>query len=397
MSKIAIVSDKTTLHQTIQSKLILLRKDDVIIKCDTENAIKSTSDADIILLHTPDLTEKTIDLITTLKKQTNEIILILETYNPKTLLNTYDKGIYDFCTINVTNYELLIKIINAKKALKKEKKLETLKNILKNKGSLKHYSEVYTNIADIINGNNIPEFRNSTILALTLISDNQKNLNINNFENNIPVRENDIIINYEPSKYLIILPQTSLQNGIPVFNKISEYSQTNIKGVIFEYNNENANEIKNKIKRLETELDNTNENLLTWEFKESEETEEDWLNTEITETKKNYKIFQNIYNKKIQSVIEPVFYRTKQKYEKTLKNTKIKYYTDKDRCEFIVVNFERNNTLQINFNNSVLLNINLIFKGLDTPENETSSVSFSDFTTRYLTDLLEEFIQKGEK
>lgn len=397
MSKIAIVSDKTTLHQTIQSKLILLRKDDVIIKCDTENAIKSTSDADIILLHTPELTERTLDLITTLKGKTNEIILILETYNPKVLLNTYDKGIYDFCTINVTNYELLIKIINAKKALKKEKNLETLKNILKNKGSLKHYSEVYTNIADIINGNNIPEFRNSTILALTLIPDNQKNLNINNFENNIPVRENDIIINYEPSKYLILLPQTSLQNGIPVFNKISEYSQTNIKGVIFEYNNENANEIKNKIKRLETELDNTNENLLTWEFKESEETEDDWLNTEITETKKNYKIFQNIYNKKIQSVIEPVFYRTKQKYEKALKNTKIKYYTDKDRCEFIVVNFERNNTLQINFNNSALLNINLIFKGLDTPENETSSVSFSDFTTRYLTDLLEEFIQKGEK
>jgi len=137
---------KPNSHKTIQSKLILLRKDDVIIKCDTENAIKSTSDADIILLHTPELTERTLDLITTLKGKTNEIILILETYNPKVLLNTYDKGIYDFCTINVTNYELLIKIINAKKALKKEKKLETLKNILKNKGSLKHYSEVYTNI-----------------------------------------------------------------------------------------------------------------------------------------------------------------------------------------------------------------------------------------------------------
>ena len=397
MSKIAIVSDKTTLLNTIQNKLILLRSDDIVVKCDNENAIQKTLDTDVILLHTPELTEKALEFITTIKKKSNEIILILENYNPKILLKAYDIGIRDFCTVDVTNFELLIKIINAKKFLKKERTLENYQKILKIKGCIKDSSNIFTNITDIINENNYRELQNASLLALLINENSMQNINITEFENKLNLRNEDIVINYEHNKYLIILPKTSTQNASIVFNKIFQATNEIVKGIIFEYESENAKEIKNKIQRLETELENSNENLFIWNFKETEETEEDWLNTELSETHKNYKIFQNIYNKKIESVIEPVFYRIKQKYEHTLKNTKIKYYTDKTRSEFMIINFERTNCFQINFNNHAKLEVNLIYKGLDTPENEQIKIAFSEFTTRTLTDLLEDFIKKGEK
>ena len=393
MSKIAIVSDKTTLLNTIQAKLVLLRNDDTIIKSDTENFYNGTLQADIVLLHPTDLSEKTLTTIFERKQDDCEIILILETFNPKDLLKAYDNGISDFCTVNITNFELLIKIINAKKTLKKQRQIKRLKNILHTKGALKVNQNIFTNITDIINEHNFEELISSTILA---ISFNDETLNSTEIENHFQFRDDDIIINHDKLKYIIILYKTPLKNVKTVFEKLKNSFNDKIKGIAFEYNNENANEIKTRIQRLEAEIENTTQDLLIWEFKENEETEEDWLNTELSSETKNYKFFQNIYNKKIETIIEPVFYRIKQKYEHNLKNTKIKYYTDKDCCEFIVVNFEKKNSCKIEFKNSAILDIKLIYNGLDMPENEIHTATFAEFTTRYLTNLLEEFIQKGE-
>lgn len=392
MSKIAIVSDKTTLLNTIQSKLILLRSDDSIIKSSTERFYNRTILADIVLLHTPELSEQVLESIYNFKNDNCEIILLLENFNPKDLLKAYDKGICDFCTVNVTNFELLIKIINAKKTLKKQNEIKRLKNILYTKGTLKANQNIFTNLSDIINPHNIPDLQTSTIMAIAF----EDLINTEEIENAFSLREDDIIINYDIKKYLIILHNTPLQNVQAVFEKLKTTINYKFNGIAFEYNNESANEIKNKIQRLEMEIEKSNQELLIWEFKENEETEEDWLSTELSNETKNYKIFQNIYNKKIETVIEPVFYRTKQKFEHNLKNTKIKYYTDKDCCEFIIINFNKNNSFKIEFKNSAKLNINISFNGLDMPENEKYNITFAELTTRYLTNLLEEFIDKGE-
>ena len=101
MSKIAIVSDSSTILNSIQAKLVLLREDDTIIKCNSSELYKYSTTADIILFHVSEITDITLTAITNIKKNSNVIILLVEEINPKTLLNAYDCGITDFCNINI--------------------------------------------------------------------------------------------------------------------------------------------------------------------------------------------------------------------------------------------------------------------------------------------------------
>ena len=383
MGKIAIVSDSSTILNSIQAKLVLLREDDSIIKCDSSEVFKSAAGADIILYHTSQINDITLTTISNIKKSSNAVILLVDEINPKSILNAYDIGVNDFCGTNVTNFELLIKIINAKKALKQQKAIERLKSQLRDKGVLKPTADIYTQISDIINANFYSEIINSTILAISVEEVSRSTFLLDNAESRFSqvLRDSDFIINYAESKYLIILPNTPLENAPKVFEKLK--GNYEMKYVTFTYKEESPKELRSKIERLEIG------------HNDYPEEENDWLNDELTDDEpRNYKLFQNIFNKKIENTIEPAFYRTKQKYEKSFQNTKIKYFTDKNRAEFMLINFDKTNSLQIIYKNSAKVGINMQYSGLDAPENETFEVPFSKLNTRSLTEILEKFINK---
>lgn len=398
MSKIAIVSDSSTILNSIQAKLVLLREDDTIIKCNSSELYKYSSTADIILFHVSEITDITLTAITNIKKNSNVIILLVEEINPKTLLNAYDCGITDFCNINITNFELLIKIINAKKSLNQYKTIERLKTSLRDKGVLKPNSDIYEQISDIVNANFFSEILNSSMLAVSIDEISHQKFLLDNVESRLSMilRDSDFIINYAEFKYLIILPKTEIENAAKVFDKLKNKYNLEMKGILFTYTEESAKDLRNKIERLEVEHAKSSVNLYIdnaaadYEF----ETEKDWLSNELTEEHKNYKLFQNIFNKKLESVIEPAFYRTKQKYEKSFPNTKIKYFTDKNRAEFMLINFDKTNSLQIIYKNSAKVTVNIQYSGLDAPENENFEIIFSKLNTRGLMEILDRFINK---
>lgn len=398
MSKIAIVSDSSTILNSIQAKLVLLREDDTIIKCNSSELYRYSSTADIILFHVSEITDITLTAITNIKKNSNVIILLVEEINPKTLLNAYDCGITDFCNINITNFELLIKIINAKKSLNQYKTIERLKTSLRDKGVLKPNSDIYEQISDIVNANFFSEILNSSMLAVSIDEISHQKFLLDNVESRLSMilRDSDFIINYAEFKYLIILPKTEIENAAKVFDKLKNKYNLEMKGILFTYTEESAKDLRNKIERLEVERAKSGVNLYIdnaaadYEF----ETEKDWLSNELTEEHKNYKLFQNIFNKKLESVIEPAFYRTKQKYEKSFPNTKIKYFTDKNRAEFMLINFDKTNSLQIIYKNSAKVTVNLQYSGLDAPENENFEIIFSKLNTRGLMEILDRFINK---
>ena len=398
MSKIAIVSDSSTILNSIQAKIVLLREDDTIIKCNSSELYKYSSTADIILFHVSEITDITLTAITNIKKNSNVIILLVEEINPKTLLNAYDCGITDFCNINITNFELLIKIINAKKSLNQYKTIERLKTSLRDKGVLKPNSDIYEQISDIVNANFFSEILNSSMLAVSIDEISHQKFLLDNVESRLSMilRDSDFIINYAEFKYLIILPKTEIENAAKVFDKLKNKYNLEMKGILFTYTEESAKDLRNKIERLEVDRAKSGVNLYIdnaaadYEF----ETEKDWLSNELTEEHKNYKLFQNIFNKKLESVIEPAFYRTKQKYEKSFPNTKIKYFTDKNRAEFMLINFDKTNSLQIIYKNSAKVTVNIQYSGLDAPENENFEIIFSKLNTRGLMEILDRFINK---
>ncbi len=391
MSKIVIISEKAEVLTSLEAKLVLLRENDSVVKCNTAEMYKRSSTCDIILFHTDKIDDITLTAISNLKKPNNALILISDEMDSKSLLNAYDTGATDFCPTSVTNFELLIKIINAKKTLKYAKTIERYKKQLRDKGVMKQNSDIYTHINEVVNANFYAEILNATVLAIRI----EDNTDIEHRLQTL-LRASDFIINYDDFKYLLILPDTELKNGERVFEKLNKRLGADIKGILFKYNEESAKELQSKIKRLEIQQEENKLPLLLDEKNELEETESDWLNDEKTESR-NFKLFQNIYNNKSENVIEPAFYRTKQKYEKNFQNTKIKYYTDKNRAEFLLINFDRTNSFQIVYKNSAKVGIKMQYSGLDAPENETFELPFSKLNIRGLCDLLERFINIGAK
>ncbi|MCM1009540.1 MAG: hypothetical protein NC390_01510 [Fusobacterium sp.] len=389
MSKIAIISERAEVIASLEAKLVLLRENDSIVKCKTSEMYKQSANCDIILFHTDKIDDITLTAISNLKKPNNALILLSDEIDSKALLNAYDTGANDFCATTVTNFELLIKIINAKKALKCAKTIERFKKQLRDKGVMKQNSDIYTHINEVVNANFYAEILNATILAISI----EDNTDIEPRLQTL-LRASDFIINYDDYKYLLILPETELKNGEIVFEKLKKRLGADITGILFKYNEESSKELLSKLKRLEIQREEQKLTLLTDD--KLEETESDWLMDEKSETG-NFKLFQNIYNNKSENVIEPAFYRTKQKYEKNFQNTKIKYYTDKNRAEFLLINFDQTNSFQIIYKNSAKVGIQMQYSGLDAPENETFELPFSKLNIRSLCDLLEKFINIGAK
>ncbi len=113
----------------------------------------------------------------------------------------------------------------------------------------------------------------------------------------------------------------------------------------------------------------------------------------MNETTGDFKLFRNIFAAKCEKAVKPAFYRIKQKYERNFKNSKIKYSIDNDMAEFLLVNFESTNSFRILYQmNRPKVYVNIHYIGLDTPEDETFELSFTQLTPRTLCELLEKFI-----
>jgi len=394
MGKILIASNSLTVINSLEAKLVLLRESDFVVSCEIADVSKNLLNTDIVLLHTKEVDDNTFSIISNIKKPQNIIILIVEDFNPKAILNAYDKGVSYFCSVNITNFELLINIINAKRELKRIKKNEIFKKLLRDKNLLKQNSDIYTNLEIIHSANFYGDTINSAMLALNYEGSEEQAAKLP-----LIVRETDIVVNYMPNKYLIILPDTNLDNGLFVFNKLQKNLEGEISGVIFPYKEEGINELLAKINSLdmireEKEL-KIYKDLGTSPTKT--ETETDWLKDDFSDEteRKNFKLFQNLYNNKSEKVIEPAFYRAKQKYENSLANTKIKYLTEKDKAEFMLINFEGTNSLKILYQNSAKLAIKIKYSGLNSPENEAFEIPFSKFNIRKLMEMLDDFIMKS--
>ena len=380
MERIAIVSNNEDVQATIQAKLVLLRSDDTVILCKHSEIVKKSQFADIIILHCPMVDDVTLATITNLKNADKIVLLLVDAIEPNSILNAYDAGVCDFFKTDITKFELLIKIINAKKMMKNFKTVKKLQLILRNQGEMKQNADIYTKIGQIVNPDFMNEIFNAPMLLVNIAEEN-----IEKAEQILPkiLRESDFIINYEPTKYLIILTQTEMACGKNVFDKLN--SKIPMKGVLLQYKGEM--ELERLLDKLEIVREGENVDFYVHQ-ETSDEASEDWLNDEISfESPKVFKLFKNAFIAKMENVVAPAFYRTKQKFDLKLKNTKIKYFTDENSAEFLLINFDKTNSFKISYTNSAKVEL---VKTSSIEEKEM--LPLSHLTIQSLCKLLEDYI-----
>lgn len=403
-NNILLISEDENATELILNKLVLLRDNDKITKCnykETKKALQNSLYCVVLLyadIKEQELIFKTIKTIKETKPD-SEIILIPNDVNTELILKAYDSGIYDYVPIDAESFDFVIKTINCYK-------LRTLKNIeqrnekflyqqgvIDEKTNLykcNYLKDIFIDIADDL------RIQNGIFSILTLNDKNKTKISTNRLAGIIKttVRGDDIIATARGGKFYLILPNIDLEGTKKLIQKIQDKMGEEFKI--------HAGMSKIGIQSFET-LDKITQDSLKSAIQNDEMTvslsevtgmQNGWLEDEAQPRHKDFKLFKVAFTNKMKNVIEPIFFRFQKECETKLTNTQVSQYANNIESVFSLKNETLHSELVIRFNGYAKFKIEINHSGLDSAENTKKEFPLSQLTDKELTKLLKQLKQE---
>ena len=403
-NNILLISEDENATELILNKLVLLRDNDKITKCNCKETKKALQNSlyCVVLLYADikeqELIFKTIKTIKETKPD-SEIILIPNDINTELILKAYDAGIYDYVPIDAESFDFVIKTINCYK-------LRTLKNIeqrnekflyqqgvIDEKTNLykcNYLKDIFIDIADDL------RIQNGIFSILTLNDKNKTKISTNRLAGIIKttVRGDDIIATARGGKFYLILPNIDLEGTKKLIQKIQDKMGEEFKI--------HAGMSKIGIQSFET-LDKITQDSLKSAIQNDEMTvslsevtgmQNGWLEDEDQPRHKDFKLFKVAFTNKMKNVIEPIFFRFQKECETKLTNTQVSQYANNIESVFSLKNETLHSELVIRFNGYAKFKIEINHSGLDSAENTKLEIPLSQLTDKELTKLLKQLKQE---
>lgn len=403
-NNILLISEDENATELILNKLVLLRDNDKITKCNCKETKKALQNSlyCVVLLYADikeqELIFKTIKTIKETKPD-SEIILIPNDINTELILKAYDAGIYDYVPIDAESFDFVIKTINCYK-------LRTLKNIeqrnekflyqqgvIDEKTNLykcNYLKDIFIDIADDL------RIQNGIFSILTINDKNKTKISTNRLAGIIKttVRGDDIIATARGGKFYLILPNIDLEGTKKLIQKIQDKMGEEFKI--------HAGMSKIGIQSFET-LDKITQDSLKSAIQNDEMTvslsevtgmQNGWLEDEDQPRHKDFKLFKVAFTNKMKNVIEPIFFRFQKECETKLTNTQVSQYANNIESVFSLKNETLHSELVIRFNGYAKFKIEINHSGLDSAENTKLEIPLSQLTDKELTKLLKQLKQE---
>ena len=403
-NNILLISEDENATELILNKLVLLRDNDKITKCnckETKKALQNSLYCVVLLYADIKEQESIFKTIKTIKetKPDSEIILIPNDINTELILKAYDAGIYDYVPIDAESFDFVIKTINCYK-------LRTLKNIeqrnekflyqqgvIDEKTNLykcNYLKDIFIDIADDL------RIQNGIFSILTLNDKNKTKISTNRLAGIIKttVRGDDIIATARGGKFYLILPNIDLEGTKKLIQKIQDKMGEEFKI--------HAGMSKIGIQSFET-LDKITQDSLKSAIQNDEMTvslsevtgmQNGWLEDEDQPRHKDFKLFKVAFTNKMKNVIEPIFFRFQKECETKLTNTQVSQYANNIESVFSLKNENLHSELVIRFNGFAKFKIEINHSGLDSAENTKLEIPLSKLTDKELTKLLKQLKQE---
>lgn len=403
-NNILLISEDENATELILNKLVLLRDNDKITKCnckETKKALQNSLYCVVLLYADIKEQESIFKTIKTIKetKPDSEIILIPNDINTELILKAYDAGIYDYVPIDAESFDFVIKTINCYK-------LRTLKNIeqrnekflyqqgvIDEKTNLykcNYLKDIFIDIADDL------RIQNGIFSILTLNDKNKTKISTNRLAGIIKttVRGDDIIATARGGKFYLIIPNIDLEGTKKLIQKIQDKMGEEFKI--------HAGMSKIGIQSFET-LDKITQDSLKSAIQNDEMTvslsevtgmQNGWLEDEDQPRHKDFKLFKVAFTNKMKNVIEPIFFRFQKECETKLTNTQVSQYANNIESVFSLKNETLHSELVIRFNGYAKFKIEINHSGLDSAENTKLEISLSQLTDKELTKLLKQLKQE---
>ncbi len=405
-SNIILITNNEEVIKILKPKLILLREVDNLSTSNYSDAVENIKRdmPDTIIIHGGEEKQECIDLIKLIKNDIAtrhiSILLVAEEYDRDFMLNAYDENIIDFVTVKSDAAEILMRTIWCLENNVLRNSFRKQYNLLKKLDVVNRETGFYTTeFCEKVFENEIQFNEKNRISAIIMeISPKEEEklkINSRNLANAIQesVRVSDIIAHSVQNKFYILLTKTHLQGAQRVFNKIKEnFGQDLLIASATNIFHKNFAIIKNELLNGLIEAQNSKQDFIFVES-EPEENQGDWME-KMTSTQKNFKLFKQAFNKKLEKVITPVFFQTQKLYEDKLYKTQIEQDSNSASSYFLLKKGSDESELKITYPGFSKINIDIIHNGLDTPENKRITLDISELDESRLTQILEEFIEE---
>lgn len=397
MSNILLVTNEESITKDFPNKLILLRETDDLSYCDYEDApdIVFTDKPDIVIVHEHKEKDKTLNLIKYIKTQIDSVLLLINNYDRNFILSAYDEGIDDYFGINSDASEISIRTVNCIKKDNLKKNINRYSNYLK-AYELLDSSDNYISSKNSENILNIElqtkNYRNGALLLIEPDEEGKASYSSDKMKTalNKSIRNTDIIAHSSGIKTFIMISEGGIAGAAKILDKIKKElnNEISIKAGICEITSNKFDIIE---KHTQCALSESLSSGQEFTIFANNEPEENWLEEP---KEKNYKLFKNAFNKKLEKVITPVFYRLQKSWEEKLFNTKIEQYTSDSQSVFRLINPKQTSLLKIVYPGFAKVIVYITHEGLNSPENKEISLSLNEINNKEITHIIEEFIRE---
>lgn len=406
-TNIILITNDDNVTDILKPKLVLLREVDDIFSTGYAEAVEKIKDSlpEVVLLYCSKDKEDCLKLIKEIREdekiKNTAILLILDKYNQDFLLSAYDEGITDYLTIDADDAEILIRTLWCLKAHsnkiiigKQHSLLENLDIINKNTG---FYTEKYSENIFENEFDNLSKMKTDAILMLVSPSEESKTkLNQLQLAKAIKVstRTSDVVIHTTLNRFYVLLVGTQLKGAFCVWEKIKRAvgDQYVLNAGICPVEEKPFAALKKDLLNALVESKSLNQDLVIVS-EEQKSTSSEWLD-KMNSAQKNFKLFKQAFNKKLEKVITPVFFQVQKLYEEKLFQTQIEQYSNSTLSAFVLKSPDKMSELKITYPGFSKINIDIIHEGLDSPENKRIGLDLTELDETRLTQILEDFIQE---
>lgn len=406
-NNIILITNDNNVSETLKPKLVLLREVDDILTTNYAEAVEKVSSSlpEVVLLYCNKEKEECLKLIKKIRSDEKikniSILLILEKYDQDFLLSAYDETITDYLTIDADDAEILIRTIWCLKEYSNKITLVKHNNLLENLDIVNKDTSFYTEkYSEKIFENefaNLVEYKTDGILMLVSPSEESKTkLNQLQLAKAIKAstRTSDVIVHTTLNRFYVLLVGTQLKGAFTVWEKIKRAvgNQYILNAGISPVEEKGFEQLKKELLNSLVEAKSLNQDLVIVS-NEQKSSSAEWLD-KMNSSQKNFKLFKQAFNKKLEKVITPVFFQLQKLYEEKLFQTQIEQYSNSTLSAFILKGSDKMSELKITYPGFSKINIDIIHEGLDSPENKRIGLDLTELDETRLTQILEDFIQE---
>lgn len=393
-NRIVLISDDSDFYDYIRTKLELRKSDELFSFSFDEvpEKLHMISSA-VLIINSEGNQSKTIDLL----KLVKGIPSIVSAYNEDDVFKRkcYREGMFDYITLLTSDAEIRARMIPALNAASILEKNRLYREILAKNNIIAKNNEVYTDYNYIIDTSleRLAETRQKAVFAAISPGDKTKfmlqpNLIETILLNNI--RKNDLVMNYAPNKYFMLMFDIDMNSAQKLWGKIlSQFPRKIYAGFVTVTNQKRQKLVDEALNKLHNAINNK---------KDDDNQVNSNINglgvlSEENNSYTNFKMFKQDFGHKIENIITPVFYHIQQKYTDKLMGVSFEQGTGDGYGTFYIKSSHSSGCFRITSPGFSKINIDITCsKNSQTVDTKRITLEPEELEAGLLEDLLEQFI-----